>query len=148
MEHSGFAPVSECECEDQMSVVERVPDVHPSGGRKMTKQSMAAETDINAIVKRHIAFRMPLPEGPPSYGDFTGFGDFHAAQNQVVEAREQFLALPAHIRDYCENDPGKFLDLVFDPARRAELVKLGLLPEQVPAAAPAGDPPIPADPPA
>lgn len=106
---------------------------HPTGGPLMTKQSMAAETDINAIVSRHIAFEAPFFEdGSARYGDFTSSLSYHEAMNRVLEAQQQFDMLPAQIRDHCENDPGKFLELVMDPARRDELVKLGLVAEAIP----------------
>lgn len=112
---------------------------HPEGGPLMTKQSMAAETDINNIMARWITNGIPpiAPGGtPPTYGDFSNTPDFQTALNAVREAELQFMALPAHIRAHCRNDPGEFLGMVFDPSRQAELVKLGLLKEQIPTAAP------------
>lgn len=116
--------------------------IHPSGGPVMTKQSMAAETDINNIVARHIAHDAPFFDGGRAvYGDFTGAQDYHASLNRLIQAQDEFSRLPASVRDFCDNDPGKFLDLVMDEKRRPELVKLGLVPEAVPAVAVA-DPPV------
>lgn len=124
---------------------------HAEGGPLMTKQSDALESDVNQIVKRHIAYGVPLPVGgrPPTYGDFTSGLDFHTAMNRVTEAEQAFDALPAHVRAHCRNDPGELLDLVYDPARADELTKLGLLPEQTPVKpAPEPDPaPVPDPPP-
>lgn len=107
---------------------------HPEGGPLMTKQSMAAETDINQIMKRWIAHGVPPLSGNRvgTYGDFSRAPDFQTALNMVREAEEQFDQLPAHIRKHCRNDPAEFLAMVYDPDRQAELVKLGLKPEQVP----------------
>lgn len=122
---------------------ERVPVLTMPGGPSMTKQSMAAETDINAIVARHIAHDAPFfVDGRASYGDFFGSGDYHASLNAVMQAQEEFLKLPAAVRDHCQNDPGEFLQMVYDPARRDELVKLGLVEAAVPAAAPAAPAPV------
>lgn len=108
--------------------------VAASGGRAMTKQSMALETDVNSIVARHVAHRVPFfPDGAASYGDFSSGLDYHSALNALNAARSEFGKLPAAVRSHCENDPGKFLDMVMDPARRDELVKLGLVPEAIPA---------------
>lgn len=116
---------------------ERVEVLKMPGGPSMTKQSMAAETDINQIVARHIAHDAPFfADGRAAYGDFFGHGDYHASLNAVMQAQDEFMKLPAAVRDHCENDPGKFLELVYDPARRDELVKLGLVDAAVPAAAP------------
>lgn len=128
-------------------MADRVRVTQPEGGRTLTKQSDALETDVNKIVARHIAHRMPLP-GPgqnPMYGDFTGAVDYHTALTRLREAEIQFNNLPAHVRRACDNDPGKFLDLVYDPDRRDELVALGLVEAQLPPVAPE---PEPAPPPA
>lgn len=111
----------------------RVRVVHPKGGELMTKHSMALDTDVNQIVKRHIQFGMPLPVGEAKYGDFSGTTDYHDALNRVFEAREQFEALPAAVRDACRNDPGVFLEKVASPEGREELGKLGLDAGRVPA---------------
>jgi len=131
--------------EDLTTIRKRV--YQPEGGDLMTKQSQALETDVNAIVARHIAHNIPLPvDGRPArYGDFASGMDFHEAMNRVAEAEQSFENLPAHVRLHCHNDPGEFLDLVFNPDRADELVKLKLLPEQTPQppAAPAPAEPAP-----
>lgn len=123
--------------------------IHPEGGPLITKQSMAAQTDINQIMNRWVAHGIPpVASGKePTYGDFANAQDFHASLNAVMAAQDQFDRLPAHIRKHCNNDPGEFLDLVYDPLRQAELVELGLKPDTVPAAAqpkPVEEPPAPA----
>lgn len=118
-------------------MVERIRVVAPEGGRVMTKQSMALETDVNHILARWIHHGTP-PNGngsAPRYGDFSNFDSYHAALDLVMEAQSEFGRLPAHVRDHVDNDPGKFLDMVFDPGRRDELVALKLAPELVPEAA-------------
>lgn len=107
------------------------------GGKLMTKQSMALESDVNTIVARHIAHGIPFPvSGRASYGDFFGVTDYHEALDRLKLAEDEFGRLPAGVRDYCENDPGVFLNLVYDGSRRDELVKLGLVPAAIPADAP------------
>jgi len=130
----------------------------PGGGRVMTKQSMALESDVNQIVARHIAHREPFPDGSrATYGDFSGAVDFHTALNAVRDAEATFGRLPSAVREFCNNDPGEFLDLVHDEGRRADLFALGLVPEAVPAGvggasgavgAPPATPPAPAGTPA
>lgn len=132
-------------------MAERRLGQHAEGGPLMTKQSDALTTDVNAIVARHVAHGIPLPvDGrPPTYGDFASGLDYHEAMNRVTAAEQSFDQLPAHIRAHCENNPGRFLDLVFDPNRIGELEELGLLPAQTPEkpAAPATPGPAPATPP-
>lgn len=129
-------------------MTERIRVFQPEGGRLMTKQSDAMETDVNAIVARHVAHGMPFPvRGTARYGDFTSGLDFHASVNRLKEIQQGFDALPAHIRRACQNDPGEFLDICFDPQRIGELEALGLVESQKPAAV-QDDPTPPADPPA
>jgi len=87
---------------------------------------------------RWVTHGVPVPAvgGEPSYGDFSMGLDFHEALNRVSEAESDFMKLPAPLRAHVENDPGLFLDLVFDPDRRGELEELGLIPTRAPVAAP------------
>lgn len=124
-------------------MIERKRVTVREGGRVMTKQAPKEEQDVNVIMGRWIGQGIPPRPGPrmAMYGDFTNAPDFHAAQNLVIEAREQFEDLPARVRKACKNDPGQFLEMVHDPERRAELVELGLLEEAVPVTA--KEPPAP-----
>lgn len=114
--------------------MERVRVVAPEGGDMMTKQSMALESDINHIVSRWIHHgQVPRAvSSTPMYGDFSSFDSFHEAANLVLAAEADFARLPAHVRDHCKNDPGLFLDLVYDPERRPELEALGLVAAALP----------------
>lgn len=123
---------------------------HPEGGRILTKQSDALASDINSIVKRHIAHKTPLPHDgrAPAYGDFSQGLDYHQALNRVVAIDRDFADLPAAVRAACNNDPGQFLEMVHDPENRELLTELGLAKERIPeTAVPAVAPPAPATPP-
>lgn len=130
--------------------VARLKTTHPEGGPLMTKQADAAATDVNNIMNRWINRGIaPLPDGRiPRYGDFSDGADFADALNQVREAEAQFAMLPAHIRDHCDNNPERFLTMVYDPTRRQELIDLGLIEAQIPDAALATPDPAPAPEPA
>ncbi len=119
---------------------------HPSGGPMLTKQSEKDLTDVNLIMDSWIhagaavAGHLNAAEG--AYGDFSSGIDYHAALDAVRESERVFAALPPKVRDYVDNDPGKLLDLVFDPERRDELVELGLVAREEPdgaVGAPGGD---------
>lgn len=112
----------------------------------MTKQGDAAAADVNNIVHRFIAHgELPRNFGQPHYGDFSTVGDYLSASLKVKQAQEQFDALPASVRAHANNNPAEFLDMVYDPDRREELVELGLIEEQMPAAL-VEEPNQPADP--
>lgn len=126
---------------DGILVHERVQTV--TSGPSLTKQSDALASDVNSIVARHVAHRVPLPNGEGvhyAYGDFTGVSDFHGAMNRVKEAEASFMLLPANVRKYFKNDPGLFLEACYDGNRTAELEQLGVLDVQVPKDVPREEP--------
>lgn len=128
-----------------------------SGGVSKVKQSESEGTDINVIMRKWQKQGI-VPTGSaktPQYGDFSDMTTYHLGLTQMIEAQADFEALPSAVRKHCDNDPGKFLDLVFDPERQVELVDLGLLPKSIPKEAvtptPAAPgegttPPVPAEP--
>ncbi len=114
----------------------RVQVCHPAGGKMLTKQSEKDSTDVNLIMDSWIhagaAVAGHLNPAKGSYGDFSSGVGYHEALDAVMDAQKCFSALPAKIRSHVENDPGQFLDLVFDPERRDELERLGIVDDQRP----------------
>jgi len=108
---------------------------HETGGDSLVQQNLAEAQDINTIMARWLRGVVPQERPNATYGDFTSCSDFHDACNRVLAAQHEFNALPAELRAKCDNDPGKLLDMIFKPDNDAELTALGLLPEQIPAAA-------------
>lgn len=94
----------------------------------MTQQQFADECDINKIVER-FGLTGQLPENlrMPVSGDFTGVTDFHSAMNIVRQAEEEFMRVPAKVRERFGNDPGALMAFLDDPGNRDEAVKLGLV---------------------
>lgn len=105
----------------------------PVGEVSKTKQSFAEETDVNAIMRKYQATGILEHQNTavPRYGDFTNADSYLEAVNQVKHAEALFAKLPAKVRDHVKNDPGRLLDMVFDPERRAELEELGLVAPEV-----------------
>lgn len=92
-----------------------------------TQQHFAAEADINTIVRRFgVTGVMPVSAKLPTYGDFTGIGDYQSALAAVQEANEAFAALDAELRARFKNDPAAYVEFCSDPANLPELRKLGL----------------------
>lgn len=121
---------------------------HEGGGVSKTRQSDTLKTDVRAILGRYIAHGTP-PGGllrEANYGDFTNVDSYHAALNMLREAQLSFNALPAAVRRRCANDPGLFLELVYNPENRHELEQLGLVEALTPKDAPPSKPP-PEEPP-
>lgn len=94
----------------------------------VTQQGFKEECDINVIVER-FGLTGQLPENlrMPVSGDFTGVTDFQSAMNIVRQAEEEFLRVPAHIRERFSHDPGKLMAFLEDDKNRDEAVKLGLV---------------------
>lgn len=108
--------------------------IMPSGVT-LAKQSMAAECDINNIMKRFEKTGLldHAKEHGGRYGDFLSAPDFHTACNQVIAANDMFMSLPARVRERFQNDAAAFLLFAHDPANQAEMRDLGLMksPDQV-----------------
>lgn len=96
-----------------------------------TIQSERDSTDINQIMKRFESTGVleHVNEHQGDYTDIEGAVDYHTALNIQRRADEMFMELPAKVRFHFHNDPGDFLAATSDPARQAELIELGLLPD-------------------
>lgn len=103
-------------------------------GVSRTKQSHTAETDINTIVARYTATGnfTHINRNTPKYGDFSKVGDYQQALDAVLEAQYDFDELPAVIRKRMDNDPGKLIEFLADPANLEEGRKLGLFEPEKP----------------
>lgn len=100
-------------------------------GKTMTKASLGVGLETHEIYRKYVDTgeleAWNAREG--RYGDFSGVGDYQACLERVVGAQEAFESLPAEVRDFCQNDPARFLDLVHDQgeAGRETLRRFGLL---------------------
>ena len=101
---------------------------HPGGGRQMTKQGDALKSDVNSIMAKWIRDGVaPAVGKEPRYGDFSNSVDYHTALNRCHDADREFNALPVAVRKHCENDPGEFLKMVYDPERGVSAVVRGFI---------------------
>jgi len=94
----------------------------------LAQQQFNEECNINNIMEK-FGLTGLIPQNPltPQYGDFSGIYDYHSALNAVIDANEQFGALPAQIRDRFMNDPANLIDFLENPENRGEAEKLGLV---------------------
>lgn len=105
-----------------------------------TLQSEADGADINKIIARFLKTKeVPQVTVPPRFGVFDSL-DFQSAMNQLNEARDLFLTLPAKFRKEFDNDPAKFLPYLHDKENAPTLRKFGLMLPEV--AAPAKPEPM------
>lgn len=98
-------------------------------GETMTKQSLAAEADVNVIVSKYVKTGDPaiFRQRAGEFLDTTSVGDYFTCLNRVKEAEEAFLTLPSRVRDQFDNDPGKLELAMRDPAQREALVSAGIV---------------------
>lgn len=127
-----------------------VPPSSPSVGFKlpsMTRQEFAKDADINNIISRYreTGF-LTDPTRPssrtPMFGDFSNVQDYQSALEALNQADEDFMKLPARVRDRFSNNPQELIDFLQDPANLEEAISLGLAvkPADKPADAPADAP--------
>lgn len=111
-------------------------------GPSPVKQSMAAECDINNIMRKNqkTGLITHVNQHNGSYDNLIAGGDYHDHLNACIEAQTAFDTLPAQIRNQFRNDPGAFLEFVQDPENASELVTMGLA--QPPAPDPDAMPPV------
>lgn len=94
----------------------------------LAQQHMKDECDINVLVERFgVTGSMPVAPLEPSYGDFSGVGDYHTALNKIKAADEAFMALPAKIRAKFDHDPNALLNFLQNEENRDEAIQIGLI---------------------
>jgi len=92
------------------------------------QQHMKDECDINVIVERFgVTGQIPVTPIEPSYGDFSGVGDYHTALNKIKAADAAFMALPAKLRAKFDHDPNALLNFLENEQNRGEAIELGLI---------------------
>lgn len=97
-----------------------------------TQQQFKEECDINNILRLFgVTGNLPITTVQPMTGDFTSVGDYQDAMNAVVAADENFMRLPALVREKFGQDPKQFVDFCVDPANIEAVRDLGLAPRPV-----------------
>lgn len=102
--------------------------MHGIEGPGRVEQCHRDLVDINSImakVKR--GHMVPIRTGSPLFGDFTNGTTFHDMNNRILDAQDQFMTLPAAIRQEFQNDPGQLMDFLNNPENLDEAIEMGLL---------------------
>lgn len=115
-------------------------------GSSRAKPSFKDECDVNRVMARFeqtgIVEHTNAHQG--NYGDFLSApSSYHEAVQQVADAQQMFMSLPAKVRARFSNDPGYFLEFVEDPDNLDEMVRLGLATKRHNPSEPAGSDPSP-----
>ncbi len=103
-------------------------------GQGRTHQEMKDDCDVNRIVGiwRNTGTNPHVNHNAPYYGDMSASQDLQDSLNHVMAADAAFAALPAAVRDSCNNDQVQFLSMLNDDEAREELLDAGLRIEQPP----------------
>lgn len=112
----------------------RVRPVVICEGQGRTHQEMADDCDVNKIVNawRNTGTNPHVNHNAPYYGDLSASQDLQESLNHVMASDAAFAALPAAVRDSCNNDQVQFLSMLNDDEAREELLDAGLRIEQPP----------------
>lgn len=96
---------------------------------RLTSQAQREDVDINKIVKRMESGQMLdsriIREGV--YEDISDIGDLASCIIKVQNAWDDFMSLPADVRERFDNSPTKLVDFLSDEGNRDEAVELGLV---------------------
>lgn len=103
--------------------------------KSLTKQAMKDDADINRIVKRHMAQKIPFPTDTQAvYGDFSALPSLQDAYAFVERANEAFAKLPSSVRETFGNSPRAFVEAIETDPNAVQYVydELGLKPKGSP----------------
>jgi len=113
-----------------------------TGTEMITKQSMAAECDINNILKQYskTGIMEHINTANAQWLDLPSQIEYQRSLNTMIAAEDAFAQLPAAVRDYYLNDPENLLAALDNPQQADKLREFGILkplPEPAPSPAPA-----------
>jgi len=100
-----------------------------------TRQEFAEECDINTIIDRFGIGENPIGDHKwvTDVDIADAPSDYQSVMNQLNEARDQFMSLPARIRSRFNNSPHEFVSFVSDAENLPEMVSMGLAVKREPA---------------
>lgn len=103
------------------------------GPETKTQQQFKDEVDINTIVERFgVTGEMPEKFNFPTEQDFTETFDFQSAMNVTIQARDEFMKMPAKTRARFQNDPQQFMEFMHDDGNIEEAIRMGLATKREP----------------
>lgn len=118
-------------------------------GKSRTEKAHQKRVNVNTIVaKANRTGLLPGRSFPGFYGDFTGVSDYRTCVEKLMQAEDNFMALPSKVRKRFNNDPAELLDFLSDDKNRKEAIELGILEKEpyVPNTPPVASPPPPVEP--
>jgi phage internal scaffolding protein len=101
-------------------------------GTSIVDQSKKDEANIGSIMRRYrktgVLFD-PMTGNfrTPQFGDFSEIPNFQEVRNLMIEADEEFLKIPARLRERFGNNVEELIAWLKDENNRDEAIELGLI---------------------
>lgn len=102
-------------------------------GESLTQQSYANDAKIQNIIKRYDSrgYFDSINRNPGQYGDFTQVTDLSQAMEKIQSAKDNFMTVPATIREQFQNNPQTFYEFASNPDNFDRLVDMGIATKRV-----------------
>jgi phage internal scaffolding protein len=97
-------------------------------GESMTQQHFAKDADVRNIIKQYdrTGLIANVQRGVAQYGDYSEVNEYRESLEMVNRANDNFMQLPAEIREMFGNDAGTFFEFATNPENEKKMVELGL----------------------
>lgn len=97
-------------------------------GESMTQQHFAKDADVRNIIKQYdkTGLIANVARGVAQYGDYSEINEYRESLDMVNRANDNFMQLPAQLREMFGNDPGTFFEFATNPENEQKMIELGL----------------------
>lgn len=97
-------------------------------GESLTQQHFAKDADVRNIIKQYdkTGLIANVNRGVAQYGDYSEINEYREALDMVNMANDNFMQLPAELREMFGNDAGTFFEFATDPKNKDKMIELGL----------------------
>lgn len=97
-------------------------------GESLTQQHFAKDADVRNIIKQYdrTGLIANVARGVAQYGDYSEVNEYRESLDMVNRANDNFMQLPAEIRQMFGNDAGTFFEFATNPENEQKMIELGL----------------------
>jgi phage internal scaffolding protein len=98
-------------------------------GESLTQQHFAKDADVRNIIKQYdrTGLIANVARGVAQYGDYSEINEYRESLDMVNRANDNFMQLPAEIREKFGNDAGTFFEFATNPENKEKMIELGLM---------------------
>lgn len=97
-------------------------------GESLTQQHFAKDADVRNIIKQYdkTGLIANVARGVAQYGDYSEVNEYRESLDMVNRANDNFMQLPAQLREMFGNDAGTFFEFATNPENEQKMIELGL----------------------